>query len=132
MKLAGAVYAGALAVVSLLCGCERQVSFADDVQPILDAKCVECHAQSGEGVAASGLVLQDYEGVMAGTNFGAVVVPGSSVSSTLYLVVAHLTDPKIQMPPHHGDAFAEGRGGPLREEQIETIAAWIDQGAQDN
>jgi hypothetical protein len=69
---------------------------------------------------------------MRGTKFGAVVVPGSSESSNLYLVVAHKTDSEIHMPPHADDALAEGRGVSLTGEQIETIKRWIDQGARNN
>ncbi|MDH3266768.1 MAG: hypothetical protein OEM25_07375 [Gammaproteobacteria bacterium] len=123
---------GACALCIGLSGCERGVSFADDVQPILQSSCVQCHDKSAEGYVASGFSLEDYESVMKGTNFGAVVVPNSSMSSTLYLVVAHKTDPAIHMPPHHDKALAEGRGLSLTDEQIEMIAAWIDQGAKNN
>jgi hypothetical protein len=115
-----------------LFGCERQVSFADDVQPLLLTHCIECHNKSAEGYAASGFSLEDYDSVMKGTNFGPVVVANSSYSSALFLVVAHKTDSKIHMPPHHEDAWAEGRGTPLTEEQIEIVQAWIDQGASNN
>jgi hypothetical protein len=93
---------------------------------------IDCHNRSAEGYAASGFSLEDYDSVMKGTNFGAVVVPNSSISSTLYLVIAHKTDPAIHMPPHHEDALAKGRGPALIAEQIDTIGAWIDQGAKDN
>ena len=115
-----------------LFGCERGVSFAGDVQPLLTASCVQCHDKSAEGYAASGFSLEDYDSVMKGTNLGAVVVAGSRMSSALYLVIAHKTDPAIQMPPHHDNALAEGRGVALTDEQIEMIGAWIDQGAKDN
>ena len=69
---------------------------------------------------------------MKGTKFGAVVVPGSSMSSSLYLVVALKTDPQIHMPPHHEDSLAEGRGFALSEENMKVIQDWIDQGAKDN
>lgn len=69
---------------------------------------------------------------MKGINFGTVVVPESRMSSNLYLVIAHKTDPAIHMPPHHEKALAEGRGTSLTEVQIETIGAWIDQGAKEN
>lgn len=122
--------------ISLLCialtGCERQVSYAADVKPILDNYCIGCHSGSGEGEAASGLALDDYDSLMQGTKFGKVVVPGSSVSSSLYLVVAEKTDPKIHMPPHHDDSLSEGRGFALSRGNVETIATWIDQGAKDN
>ncbi len=113
------------------CG-QREVSFAADVQPILEVACLECHSAAGEGVAASGFAVDDYDSVMKGTQFGPVVVAGSSISSTLYMVVAGKTAPEIRMPPFHEEAWAEGRGLPLADEEIETIAAWIDQGAKNN
>jgi len=115
-----------------LTGCESKVSYTADIQPIMDSYCLSCHTSAGEGLAASGFAVNDYTAVMKGTNFGPVVVPGSSISSSLYLVVASKTDPKIHMPPHHDDSLAEGRGFALSEENIDTIAKWIDQGAQDN
>jgi len=123
---------GACALCVGLLGCERDVSFAGDVQPILLASCIQCHNKSGEGYAASGFNVEDYDGVMKGTKFGAVVVPNSSMSSTLYLMIAHKTDPAIHMPPQHENALAKGRGATLTAEQIDTIARWIDQGAKDN
>ena len=56
----------------------------------------------------------------------------SSIASTLYLIVSHKTAEEIQMPPHHPKAWAKGRGSPLSRNEVATIAAWIDQGAQDN
>ncbi len=138
MKTTSLVAAGLLAVCINLIGCGQEpdvaseVSFANDILPILEANCVECHDIAAEGVATSGLNLSDYDGVMHGTRFGAVAVPNSSESSALYLVVAHQTDPQIQMPPHHRDALAEGRGPSLNENEIKTIQDWIDQGALDN
>jgi hypothetical protein len=123
---------GTCALCIGLFGCERDVSFEGDVQPILRASCVECHDKSAEGYAASGFSLEDYDSVMKGTKFGAVIVPNSSMSSTLYLVIAHQTNPAIHMPPHHQDALAKGRGTPLTRGEVETIGAWIDQGAKDN
>ena len=106
-------------------GCTRsEVSFSTDVQPIFEKYCVECHESDGEGAMASGFSVRDYNSVMNGTRLG--------ISSTLYLVVAHKTAPEIQMPPHHTQAWAEGRGSPLADDEIETIKTWIDQGAQDN
>jgi Planctomycete cytochrome C len=120
-----------LMVISLLAtGCSEQVSFENDVMPILSANCLSCHGDNGEGFNKSGFSVKDYDSVMIGTKFGTVIVPGDSASSTLYRLVAHLTDPKIQMPPHHEDALAVGRGVELTPEQIETIRKWIDQGAK--
>ena len=122
-----------IAVGTQFAGCGRsEVSFANDVQPILEVACIECHTSSGEGVAASGFSVSDYDAVMKGTDLGAVVVPGSSISSTLYMVVAGKTDPEIRMPPHHEESWADGRGTPLADDEIAIIAAWIDQGASNN
>ena len=116
----------------LLTGCDNQVSYTEDIQPILFASCLSCHDQNSEGFLNSGFSLDSYESVMKGTKFGAVVVPGSAESSSLYLVVAHKTASEIHMPPHTHDALAEGRGVSLTEEQIETIKLWIEQGALNN
>lgn len=115
-----------------LFGCDRPLSYASDVRPIFDASCVVCHDNSAEGIATSGFSMADYDGIMKGTKFGPVVVPGSSISSSLYLVIAGKTSPEIQMPPQHENAWAKGRGTPLTDKQVEVIAAWIDQGAQNN
>jgi hypothetical protein len=115
-----------------LTACERQVSYSADVRPILDNYCINCHSGTGEGEAASGLALNDYESLMQGTKFGQIVVPGSSMSSSLYLVVTEKVDPKIHMPPHHDESLAEGRGFALSRTHIETIGTWIDQGAKNN
>ena len=104
----------------IACG-QRAVSFTAEVLPILEVACLECHTTAGEGTAASGFAVNDYDSVMKGTQFGPVVVAGSSISSTLYMVVAGKTDPEIRMPPHHEEAWAEGRGVPLADEEIATM-----------
>jgi len=123
--------------------CDRnKVSFSADIQPILNASCLECHNDAikgttgedavGEGALISGFSVSNYESVMQGTALGPVVIAGSSLSSALYLVVAGKTAPEIRMPPHHSESWADGRGTPLSAAQIASISAWIDQGALDN
>ena len=121
-----------VACCASLFGCERDVSFSRDVQPILTGSCLQCHDQAREGESASGLALASYDDLAAGTRFAAVVVPGSRESSVLYQTIAGLTAPEIHMPPHHEESFAEGQGTPLTRAEIEIIGAWIDQGALDN
>jgi hypothetical protein len=123
---------GLIALCVALAGCERQVSFANDVQPIFRDHCVQCHDETGEGSAASGFSVNDFDSVMSGTKFGPVVVPGNSISSVLYMVVAGKTAPEIQMPPHHQQSLSAERGEALSEDKIEIIQLWIDQGALDN
>jgi len=135
------LFGAVVCVLSMqISGCDRnKISFSADIQPILKASCLECHdstvdqeAAMGEGAYASGFSVASYDDVMQGTSLGPVVVAGSSMSSALYLVVAGKTDPAIRMPPHHDESWAEGRGVPLSANQIEMIAAWIDQGAKNN
>ena len=113
-------------------GCSKPVSFKDDVNPIMVSSCLECHDAEGEGSEKSGLDMRNYDALMKGTKFGPVIIPGDSESSTLYRLIGHKADPKIQMPPHHDVALAEGRFEPLTHEQIETFKTWIDQGAKNN
>ena len=122
-----------IAVISLFgVSCSLPVSYNKDIKPILVANCLTCHDGSGEGSSTSGFSVKTYDSIMNGTKFGPVVVPGSSESSTLYRLVAHKVDEKIQMPPHHNEALAEGRRKALTERQIEYIEKWIDQGAKNN
>jgi len=117
----------AAVVVLAACGHKEKevasVSFARQVKPILDQNCIECHKAAGQGYAKSGLRLDSYESLMAGTKFGPVIKPGSSISSSLYLLIAGKSDPSIRMP--HNKA-------PLPSESVELIKEWIDQGANDN
>lgn len=117
----------------VLTGCgQGEISYADDIQPIFAKSCVSCHSGVGEGATASDYLMVDYNAVMKGTTHGTVVVPGSRMSSSLYLVVAGKTAPEIRMPPHNDESFAEGRGFMLSADTIETIGLWIDQGAKNN
>lgn len=117
---------------TLLAGCERRVSFSADVQPVLAAHCAGCHSGYAEGEATTGLNVTDYASLMHGTRLDQVVEPGSAASSTLYLVVSGEASPEIQMPPHHEEAMAEGRGAPLDRDEVRLIKDWIDQGAKNN
>ena len=119
--------------VFLMSGCgQGEVSFADDIQPIFVKSCISCHSGVGEGATATEYLMVDYDSVMKGTQFGPVIVPGSRMSSSLYLVVAGKTSPEIRMPPHNDESFAEGRGVMLSANTVETIGLWIDQGAKNN
>ena len=122
---------GAIAITAMVSGCTEQVSYKDDVYPVLQNNCFVCHDGKGEGSQASGFMLLTYDDLMKGTKYGQVVKPGDSLSSTLYLMIDHQVDPSIQMPPHHGSA-ADGQMGPLSRDAILTIKTWIDQGAKNN
>ena len=120
------------AIPLLIISCSKPVSFNKDINPIFVANCLNCHDGSGEGSSTSGFSVKTYGSVMKGTKFGPVIVPGSSVSSSLYRMVAHKVDEEIQMPPHHDKALAKGREDALTPRQIELIEKWIDEGAKNN
>ena len=112
----------ALAFAALQTGCgEQAVTYQTNIKPIIDANCVSCHVPGAQGYEKSGLRMDSLDGLMKGTKFGPVVIPGSSVSSTLYRLVSGQADPSIRMP--HGQAA-------LPDSDVAAIAAWIDQGAK--
>ncbi|MBI4319020.1 MAG: hypothetical protein HY675_11070 [Chloroflexi bacterium] len=93
-------------------------SYQEDIQPIFDRYCVECH---GTSKAENGLRLDAYERMMAGTRFGPVVVGGSSSTSSLAFVIDGTAAQQIQMP-HEGRKLSRNR--------IANVKAWIDAGAK--
>ena len=109
-----------IALTQTGCG-EKPLTYRTAIKPVLDARCVACHLPGQAGYEKTGLRLDSYDALMKGTRFNPVVRPGSSVSSTLYRMLAGPLDPSIRMP--HGDAR-------LPKETVAMIGAWIDQGAQ--
>lgn len=91
------------------------VSFANDVQPIIESRCINCHG--GERVE-NGLNLSSYADLMAGSEHGPVVVPGDAASSKLVELVANQKMPK--------------RGPKLTPPQVQIITEWVDAGAPNN
>jgi hypothetical protein len=108
------------------CGNEKppKVSYVQDIQPILQGHCIECHQQKGSGYLASGLDMSSHQNLMKGTRFGPIIKAGDSVSSTLVILVEGRADPSIKMP-HDGK-------NSLTLEQIKKLRLWIDQGALQN
>ena len=99
------------------------VSFKEDVLPIFQVHCAECHAAGGEGAKASGLILTDYADVMKGTKYGPMIVPGDPENSNLMWLLDWRASPQLRMP--HGKQQL-----PVGER--DTIRTWIRQGAKDN
>lgn len=120
----------ALTVPLFLTGCNNsdiaqpQVSYSQEVIPILQKHCLECHVPEMPGHLASGLDMSTHELLMKGTKFGPVIKPGNSLSSTLVLLVEGRADPSIKMP--HGDRPA------LSATEVNVLRQWIDQGAANN
>ncbi len=95
------------------------VSFADDVTPILNQNCVECHGAGGPPIVLeAGLNLTSYENVMKGSEFGTIVEAGNTDDSLLLLMI------------EEGDMPADG--DQLSDDDINTIRMWIAEGAENN
>ncbi len=99
------------------------VSFQEDVFPILQAHCAGCHAPGGDGYEKSGLDLRSYEGLMKGTKFGPIVVPGDTQTSNLLVLLDGRADKSLQMP--HGKKR-------LTTCDRDLIRSWIHEGARNN
>ncbi len=111
-------------LLSAVCGSLLSAAFAqapatpsfEEVAVIFEARCVMCH--SGDG-APVGLRLDSYEGVMAGSSRGAVVLPGDPEESELVKRIEGRSQPRMPLtgPPFLDDA------------QISLIRDWIAAGA---
>lgn len=119
MRMLGFVLA--MVSVALVTGCTHERSFAKDVQPIIQVHCIQCHQPGGAGYERSGLDMTTYDGLMKGTKFGQVVVPGDSMDSVLIQLIEHRADPAIHMPFKHPK---------LSDSDIKTLSTWVEQGAK--
>lgn len=111
--------------ISSACNPVHTVSYQRDVYPILKKNCFGCHSSpAGEGYLAVGLDLESYDGLMRGTIYNSVVVPGNSQYSILSMLVEGRADAAMKMP-HNADE-------PLTSRDIEILQRWINQGANNN
>lgn len=91
------------------------VSFANDVLPILNSRCLNCH---GGDRIEEGLLVGSYGELMAGSANGPVIVPGDAAGSLLVELVENQKMPK--------------RGPKLTPPQVQLIVDWVNQGALNN
>jgi len=90
-------------------------SFAADVKPILDSRCMNCHG--GERIENDFVVLS-YDELMAGGEHGTVIVPGDAENSKLVQLIESGKMPK--------------RGPKVTPVEIDIISTWINEGAPNN
>lgn len=91
------------------------VSYSNDVLPILQSRCWNCH---GGDRTEEGLNLTTFAGIMAGSENGSVLTPGDADNSLLAEQIVSQEMPK--------------RGPKLTPPQVQIILDWINQGALDN
>ena len=111
-----AAFALAAAQTKLPAAATRKVDYKQDIQPLLAQKCYSCH---GPEVQQAGLRLDLRQNALRGGDYGPVIKIGDSASSKL---IRRLVDGDggMQMPPT----------GPLSDDEIGLLRAWIDQGAE--
>ncbi len=120
-------YTCAMLSLLLISGCatQRVVSFQNDIDPILNDKCLQCHKPpNGVGYVQTGLDMESYDSLMKGTIFGTVVIPGDSKRSVLNKLTEGRAGELMRMP--HSDAKK------LTAEEIELFSLWVNQGALNN
>ena len=112
--------------ICLISACaSQQVSYQDDVLPILESRCIKCHVSpDGIGYIMTGLEMDSYHSLMQGTAYGPVIIAGDSRRSMLNMLVEGRAG-KLQRMPHNDEPG-------LTDEQIETLRAWVNQGAVNN
>lgn len=91
------------------------VSFANDILPILNSRCLNCH---GGDRVEEGLIVKTYSDLMGGSANGPVIIPGDAEGSLLVELVASQKMPK--------------RGPKLTPPQVQLIIDWVNQGALNN
>jgi hypothetical protein len=105
------------------CAATVKTSFKEDVYPIFRGRCIDCHHPGGQGYEVSGLDLSTYEGVMQGTKYGPIVIPGDPDMSNLLWLLDWKASPKLRMP--HGKKK-------LSTCDRDAIRHWIKEGAKNN
>ena len=91
------------------------MSFASDVLPIIESRCINCH---GGQRTEKGLDMNSFDNLMAGSENGPVVTPGDAVHSKFVELVANQKMPK--------------RGPKLTPPQVQLFMDWVNQGALNN
>ena len=97
---------------------KAEVSFEKQVQPVLASACLSCH---GEKKPKGELQLHTHAGLLEGSEYGKVVVPGKPEKSTLYTTTVLPSDDDEIMPP---------KGEPLTSDQANVLKEWIAAGAK--
>lgn len=109
--------AARIATVSNQASHQGSIDFFKEVQPLFEAKCIECH----RGAKAKGGLKLDAltDALKGGKSDGAGITPGKPNESAI-LARIHSEDEDDRMPP---------KGERLTKDQIATLTKWIEEGA---
>jgi hypothetical protein len=103
------------------------VDFEKQIWPILEKRCVECHATAHAGPDGKlkkpkgGWVLDTKDGI-SGSKKGKHLIAKKVDDSLLYTAISLPADHEDRMPPAK-------KGEPLTKDQIALIKQWIEEGA---
>ena len=97
---------------------QRPVDYKQDIAPLLDARCSECHNGTKR---KGGLALATYADILDGGKDGPIVQPGRGADSMLLHRLTGAGDEE-QMPKDDP---------PLPPSEIALIARWIDEGVRE-
>ena len=93
------------------------INFEDDIQPIFEDYCIDCH---GTDKQKSGFRVDRRVHLLKGGDTGLpAVIPDNPAGSYLIEVIKS-SDPEIGMPP---------KGGKLFDDEVELLEKWIAEGA---
>lgn len=92
---------------------EQRAIFEKEIQPLFQAKCVQCH---GSGKPMAGLDLRSLTAALKGSSNGAVIAEGFAERS----ILMRRLDSRSMPPP--------GTGTPLNDDQLALLRKWIDKG----
>lgn len=90
-----------------------ETQWVNDIQPIMDTHCVQCHGASKQN---AGLRLDSLEEALRGSEYGPAIVQGRAEESRMYQVVCLPPEDDYFMPP--------GKAG-LSLEEMRTLARWL-------
>lgn len=99
---------------------EQIAFFEKKIRPVLIAECFKCHSTEKDSKVRGGLRLDTRDGLRAGGDSGAAIVPGNAGKSLLVKALRHVDD-KLVMPPKTK----------LSATIVADFVKWIDDGAAD-
>ena len=109
-------------LASEVCSHADEVSFNEDIRPILSNTCYACHGPDDEKREA-GLRFDVPESAVTELDSGSVaIVPGKPAESELYARISSKDESERMPPAEFGKA--------LTDEEIEKIRLWIEQGGK--
>ena len=101
-----------------------QIDYLQEIQPIFNNHCLDCHTGSN---GSGALKLNSYEDVMEGSsNNGPIVIPFNADSSLLHRVLLPMP---VSVPNEPICCQMPKNADPLSFDQITIIQGWINEGA---